>query len=366
MKDRDLYELFNEIEIDEKEFKEVEVTDIDRAKVKKAVKASVYKKRKMNWKTKAASAVAVCVLSVGMLGAAFPATAGNIPIIGDIFRFVDNGGTFDNYKEYSSALNLTEESNGIQITINDAIYDGKTVSVTYTMKSEQDLGEQPSLGGFLDIKGTSGIAGSSAITKVGEHEYVGLITASKIDGADMDQAKVNWNIGNITIDSHDYIKGKWKFAFSLDAAEQLVQQVGKNTARNGVEVAIDKLSISPMSFVVYFNQIVSKEVTDKWHRADVDIEIKDDLGNEYPGVHNGGKGDGQNNFSWSKTFKKLDPNATKLVITPHVSLYEYTSENFGGVEIDENGNETEISIPTKEGKGREEFTLDEIVIELEK
>ena len=56
-------------------------------------------------------------------------------------------------------------------------------------------------------------------------------------------------------------------------------------------------------------------------------------------------------MSWSKTFEKLDENATKLIITPHITLREFTSKNSGGVEITKNG-EKEIPIPIKPGKGK--------------
>lgn len=71
-------------------------------------------------------------------------------------------------------------------------------------------------------------------------------------------------------------------------------------------------------------------------------------------------------MSWSKTFEKLDENATKLIVKPHVSFYEHTSENFGGVEISEDEEEKELEIPSKPGKGREEFIMDDIIIDLKK
>ena len=63
---------------------------------------------------------------------------------------MDNGrtGLYDDYKEYSTEINMTEESNGIKVTINDAIYDGKTVSVTYSIESDQDLGDDPIIFGY--------------------------------------------------------------------------------------------------------------------------------------------------------------------------------------------------------------------------
>ena len=67
----------------------------------------------------------------------FQAYAGNVPVIGDIFRFLDNRrtGIYDNYQEYSSTVNMTKESNSIKITINDAIYDGKTVLCRIRLKA---------------------------------------------------------------------------------------------------------------------------------------------------------------------------------------------------------------------------------------
>ena len=64
-----------------------------------------------------------------------------LPIVGDIFRFLDNGrtGLYENsktdagkimephynYKQYTTVLNMTKESKGIKITINDAILMGR-------------------------------------------------------------------------------------------------------------------------------------------------------------------------------------------------------------------------------------------------
>ena len=119
-----------------------------------------------------------------------------------------------------------------------------------------------------------------------------------------------------------------------------------------------------MSFIVYYDQVVSEKVRNKWHGVDVDLEIKDDLGNSYSGEGNGGSGDSEGyKMSWSKTFEKLNQNATKLIITPHIRLYEYTSDNYGSVEITKDG-PRKIPIPEKPGKGKEEFDLENIIIEL--
>ena len=367
---KDIYELLNEIDIDEKEFEEMEVTELEKAKVKKELKKSLHEKKKgKSWKRNIAAAAVIIGLSASTFGLTFPATAGNIPVIGDIFRFLDNGrtGLYDEYKEYSTEINMAEESKGITVTINDAIYDGKTVSITYSIETEQDLGNDPMIYGTLDIKGSTGQAGTSAISKIDENHYVGLITASSMNLRNEDTVKIKWNLGSITIpEKQEEIKGKWNFALTLDATESRTQLSDQSVEQNGVQVHVGEISITPMSFIVYYDQVVSENIRNKWHGVEVEIEVKDELGNNYSGEGNGGTGDSEGyNISWSKTFEKLDEKATKLIITPHITLREYTSENFGSVEMTKDG-EREIPIPKKPGKGKEEFVLEDIIIELEK
>ncbi|KOP82902.1 DUF4179 domain-containing protein [Cytobacillus solani] len=364
---KDIYELLNDIDIDETEFEEIEVDELEKARVKKALKKSIrQKKKRMGWKKNVAAAAILCGLSVTTIGLTFPAYAGSIPVIGDIFRFLDNGrtGLYDDYKEYSTEINMTDESNGIRVTLNDAIFDGKTISLTYSIESEQDLGDQPILEDFLEIKGVSSQSGSAHISKVDDHNYVGIVTATNLDRDQEDVAKIKWGIDRITLPDQQYkeIKGSWKFALALDATERKDFISEGSSELAGVKVNIGKISFTPMSFIVYYDQIISKEVRDKWHAVDVEIEIRDDLGNSYSGEGNGGSGDGYN-MNWSKTFEKLDENASKLIITPQIMLREHTPDNFGSVEITKDGPK-EIPIPEKPGKGKEEFVLEDIVIDI--
>ena len=60
---------------------------------------------------------------------------------------------------------MTKESNGIKVTINDAVFDGETVTITYSIESDKDLGEDPIILDTLDIKGSTGNAGTSGYFK---------------------------------------------------------------------------------------------------------------------------------------------------------------------------------------------------------
>ncbi|WP_141499886.1 DUF4179 domain-containing protein [Paenibacillus luteus] len=366
---KDVYELLNDMDIDEHEFVEMEVNELEKAKVKRALKESIVQKRKMrSWKKPVAAAVMVVGLSTATLGLTFPAYAVSLPVIGNIFKILDVGkaGVYDHYQEYSTEMNLTAESNGIKVIINNAIFDGETVALTYSIESNQDLGESPYLRGLLNMKGSTGGAGGSKISKVDSSRYVGITTETGFfKGQKPDTVNMKWQIDSIVIqENQEEIKGKWSFAFALEATEADTQVIGQSSEHDGVAVQIGELSVTPMSFIVHYDQLVSEEIRNKWHGVDVDIEVKDDLGNLYSGKGNGGTGDKEGyHTSWSKTFEKLDPNAAKLILTPQIRLYEYTSENYGSVEETKDGPQS-AAIPEKSGKGEEKFKMEDIVIDL--
>ncbi|OEC01449.1 ECF-type sigma factor negative effector [Lysinibacillus sphaericus] len=380
---KDIYELLNDINIDENEFEEMEVSELEKAKVKNTLKKSINKKRKMqSWKKNVAVASILVGLSATTFGLTFPAYAKNIPVIEDIFRFFDNGrtessidsndvkdeekGLYYNYKQFSNEINLTKESNGIKITVNDAVFDGKTVTLTYSIESEQDLGKHAGTS-LPKIEGMNALGGTDRTTKIDTNKYVGILTVSNLEDKTLDIANIKWNIDSIqNPDNHTEIKGDWNFDFSLNAVDSTMQLSDSSSERNGVKVNIEKISVNPMSFIVYYDQIVSENISNKWDGVDVELEIKDDLGNVYSGEGNGGKGTDSYNMSFSKTFEKLDENATKLIVSPHITLRDYNSDNYSSVEVSKDGVEREITLPEKSGKGKEEFVLEDIVIELKK
>lgn len=380
---KDIYELLNDIDIDEKELEEIEASEIEKEKVKRNVKQSIRVKKKMkSWKKGVAAASILVGLSVATLGIGFPTYAGGLPIVGDIFRFLDNGrtGLYENsktdagkimephynYKQYTTVLNMTKESKGIKITINDAIFDGKTVSINYSIESNRDLGENPSTLDFLTIKGAGTQSGSNKITKVADRKYTGLIkTSSDLVGSKETIVNVEWNVQSIAIlETEEEIKGDWNFNINLKGIENIETLIGGSTEKDGVKVNMERMEITPISFILYYNQEVSQKIRGVWDGVDVDLEVRDDLGNQYYGEGNGGSGEDSYNFNWSKTFQQLNENATKLIITPHVNLRIHTPENYGSVTIVE-GQVKERFVPRRLG-GNKGIVLDDIVIDLKK
>ena len=368
---KDIYELLNDVDIDESEMDTMDVSEFEKEKVKKHLRKSL--KKNKGWKKKSFIAAALCCVvigSVGAVGIKNPAYAAEIPIVGDIFRLLDNGrtGIYDKYKENANEINVTKESNGVAITIKDAIFDGKTITYTYEIKSDKDLGESPMLSGApLSIKGyKGGMGGSSQIKRVGENTYIGQDNSTIDDEKDEVICKLNFReiVATGENESIEEVAGKWDFDFNLKALESKKQIINKGTEKNGVKANIDSISKTSMSFIVNYSQVVPEELKKKWFDMSLEIEIKDNLGNIYKGEGNGGHGNVKDNtMYWSKTFGKLDEGATTLIITPKMHL----SNTGGGVSVDENGKETEIKhIIDADHPERGEIIFDDIAMNLEK
>ena len=199
---KDIYELLNDLNIDENEFEEMEVNDLEKANIKRSLKNAIkQKKKRSSWKKSVAAASIIAGLSVTTF-VTYPAYAGNIPVIDDIFRFFDNGktdkensqnkepGLYYDYKKFSNEINMTKESNGTKITINDAVFDGKTLTLTYTIESEQDLGNAGIT--MPKITGMKATGGTGNTSKLDANKYVGILTVSNLEDKKLDVAHINW------------------------------------------------------------------------------------------------------------------------------------------------------------------------------
>lgn len=371
---KDIYTLLAEVPVDEQELAAMEQNGVDhelgKARLKKQLKHTIFgqqKKRRKRAVYIAAAAAVVLVTSGAYVGITNPAYAAELPIVGDIFRFLDNGrtGAYDLYKENASEINITKVDQGIAMTIKEAIFDGQTVYYTYELASERDLGEQPIIGGGpFSIKGyRGGMTGSEGLVKVADGQYVGQANYSIDQKRDSVSCKLD--IEQIRLANDEQINGSWSFAFTLKAVEADIQLIGQSAAIDDHVVTIDSLEKTPMSFSINYSQFLPESYRDMGQSMNVTAEliVRDDLGNVYPGESQGGHGNmNTGEMSWRTTFGKLDSEATQLIITP--SLY-YSAGSGGGVAIDRNGNETPLESWSVEGESHTDY-MEEIVVEINK
>ncbi|MGL5617170.1 MAG: DUF4179 domain-containing protein [Sarcina sp.] len=365
---KDIYELFNNINIDDNEFIEMETNELESIKLKKSLKKSINMRK--NKKGKCALVASLAFITTLVLGVSFPTYAKQIPIIGNVFSILEDS-IYKNYKESANELNITKESNGINITVNDAVFDGTNITLTYTIESDKDLGEDISLWSYMKLKDLdhSGSTIHDKFMKINDNTYVGQSNISIFDlfKNPKDSIDFTLNIRGIINDENEIkTKGRWEYNISLKAIEGDAILVNKSVENEGIIATIDRVTINPMSIFIAYSENVSNDVADKYDSAVMDLEVRDDLGNMYKVQGHGSEGDTEMNQLSSIIVEKLKDGAKKLIVTPKVIL-----KDLDGVKYQEqqskNGYNGETSIglaETYDCLEVKEIILEDIIIEL--
>lgn len=361
---KDVYEHLNNIDMSVSQFEEAEVSEAEKEKVKMELKGKmkIRKQKPVKWRKMAAAAsISIGISAASLFGLSYTSFAQEIPLLGNLFQLFSGDGIYGSYDENSESLTIAKEDNGINVTMNEVIFDGKSLYMTYTIESEMDLGESPELTGIPTILDSPSMFSSTRdeLLKSGENKYVGMTVADLRTEDQVDKGKFEFMIESFVPDSAvgtGAINGNWVFNFELSATDNVEQIVNLNAESNGVDVTVNKVVYTPMSFILYYDEELSNYGMNKWVSVLIDMIVKDDLGNVYTNKHNGGHSDSFTQVHHTNTFEKLNPEATKLIVTPVLHLLEAdgTDEN-GNIYRDEGSNVAE-----------QEFQLEEIVIEIEK
>ncbi len=121
--------------------------------------------RKRFYQVAAAVALIIGISTTSMIVS--PALANfvaQIPIIGSVFDYfaVDND-EFESYGRFSESVGLSQSSKGIDITIEQAVYDGTNVTISFILKSEEPLGKAIEIAGFPIVKDAEGSNSGMAV-----------------------------------------------------------------------------------------------------------------------------------------------------------------------------------------------------------
>ncbi|MEG2936139.1 MAG: DUF4179 domain-containing protein [Clostridium sp.] len=92
-------------------------------------------------KRRAIAVAALATACTAVLGGTITTYAEDIPIVRDIFKALNNK-VYNGYKENANEVNITKTYKGTSVTINDAVFNGSTITLTYTIKANKDLGEE--------------------------------------------------------------------------------------------------------------------------------------------------------------------------------------------------------------------------------
>ncbi|RWZ54662.1 DUF4179 domain-containing protein [Halobacillus fulvus] len=278
----------------------------------------------------------------------FPAIASQLPFMDDVVRFFsDDGESYEDFETFSTDIGLAQTSNGTTVMIDNAVYDGTNVTISFALETEKELEEDVEIRAqnWFDVVGASGMGGSEKITKISDHRYVGLasFTPHFADEEYPEAIQVTWKpevFEGLTQDLS--LKGDWSFAFSLERLEGDVDLVNKTVQNEDVSFTLQSVEFTDVSTVINYEQVVSNELLKEWKSVTPVFRVTDDLGR----VYMDGTGGGGTSMDQGKTFKgtsdfpTIQEGANKLIIQP-------------------------IQIASLlEGKGHTKIELDPIVIDL--
>ncbi len=348
----DIYRLFNEIGTDfAHQRSEAPVDELERQRVKKELGRRIKMeqgKKTRKIATRAVAAMAVAVIGVTGFCLTCPTYAKELPVIGDIFKLFDQSedGVYGNYKEYATEVGETKEDNGFAVTLNDVIYDGKTLTYTYTIKTDRKLGEQLSMNDDLIPDASyksSGMSGGVGIKKLEDGIYVGSSSMTPdMEKAPKDTFKAKWKIAEILdMDSNESFDCNVKFLVETPVLKGQSRPLNQSvkTADGSVKVDLEQITVTDANMILDYAVSVSGDpiilypdqpgrMSDK--RSAIVLRVTDDQGKSYDYKDNGGYSkNGEAALHEKITLEKLSEGVKTLTVT----VYDFgTNQPIEGID----------------------------------
>lgn len=333
MNNKDVYETFNYMNFDEKEYENipVEMNEIEKKSIKKNLIKNIKENKNMKKAKIAITAAAITLIcGVGIVGAA-PDTLKNVPILNSIVQKLnDQSGYSGDFQKYVQAVGQTVKNNGLEITINEALCDDSRLIIGYTVKSNKNMKglvnngvDMPFLGNNIKINGKEEHFGGGLTI-----DYLDNNSIIAVCGMDLENKKLpkNFNV-DLNIKEAFNIKGIWDFSFSVskeDVEDKTTTfKPGTKVKLPGANIKIDKVMFSPIntSILLSGNYINKGGLVE--HEMGIfpysDWFVFDDKGVEIACKGSGGgtKGAPSNKFNYKYDFEVLKDIPKYLKVVPY-------------------------------------------------
>lgn len=314
----------------------IEVPEEIKSKINGTLENLNIKKKK---KTKLKIAVSVAAVFVAFLtiGITMPAYAQNIPIIGSIFKLLDNG-FYEEYDEYASDINVTKESNGVKVTISSIVYDGIDLNVAYTVESDEPMKSNPHIlekDFFINGKLTTFSSGGSGKFLDDNKTYIGVETFKVSKDEVPKEIQEKTLLGGyvevpdeftLTLNIKEFlgeIKGDWNF--NIQVASEKVNgkvkeiDVDKNLNQLATDMKVNKVITTPINTVLYASS------KNDGSSSDIEYIVEDNKGRMLQMKSSSGSGDAERIY-FSYNFKEKYDDTKKLTFTPYIRTYSNSIE----------------------------------------
>ncbi|MEK6189555.1 MAG: DUF4179 domain-containing protein [Carnobacterium alterfunditum] len=265
---------------------------------------------------------------------ALPTVAGQIPFMQNLLTYFEDEELPTTYAKLATVVNQVQTSNGIGVMIENAVYDGTNVIITYAIQTDLALGDNPRAEGWVNIKESSGMGGTGSIEKIDDTTYVGVEKVTPhFKKENPEEIHVEWTPQAFTnIQTSEQIEGDWQFEFLLTQLTTNLLQLDELVVQDGIQLTLKSLERSEMAAVLEYEFDVEESILQDWPSISIEMsEVKDNLGNLYEVNGNGGISYDNGTSNESKaTIYSLDERATSLTIIPEIY---YSKESGEGLEI---------------------------------
>lgn len=294
--------MLNDIDINENEFEEAAVDEMEKERIKKNLKKSI-RRRGVAGKKKVIAAAAITFVCITSVMAVEPTLAKNIPIINQLFK-QDLISINKQYADYIDTIGKTKSCEGIDVTFESAAADDNKLFLNFIVKNNNKEIKDDYTDALL-IPTSMKVNGKSVSTGAGASwEFIDNNTIRVLKKIDWSQDKVP-NKMNIDIDITELYgkSGDWGVHFFLDKSNQaektVEEKINVKLDINGVNGKISTVIISPLTVTIKGEG----DFEDMKNNSHLDFIVLDDKGNKlsWDGSSGGTKGVGHA-YKWSSTF----------------------------------------------------------------
>jgi Domain of unknown function (DUF4179)/Family of unknown function (DUF5643) len=310
------------LDLDIANIEPLELSDDKKADIKNHILANGRKKKRFTQLRQLTAAAIISVSAVTAMGLAFPTVASQLPFMHNIFSYFQDDVDLD-FNKFATAIGQVQTDNGISVMIENAVYDGTAITVSYAVETDKELGDHPREENFFDIEKSKGWSATGrSLGKVSDTTYVGLAKITpKFANVSPTEVVLSWEPYSFTnTETNTELKGDWQFEFKLTKLESDFQLINESIEQNGVTVVIKSFETNDMSTVIHYEQFIDTDALKQWSSVSAQFDnIHDDLGNTY--LYNGyGNTTNDNGLSYksSGSIRSIDPNAKSLTFVPTI------------------------------------------------
>ncbi|WP_235822729.1 DUF4179 domain-containing protein [Cytobacillus massiliigabonensis] len=179
-----------------------------------------------------------------------------LPFFESIFQFLGDGGLKGAATEDKQDIQQQQSEDGISMEIQEAVYDGIRLSISYRIKSEEPIKEfnRRKINAHIPFNGfqMDKVISNDQFKQVSDHEVIGYSTFTYTASEMPDDIKVDF-LYRGAIDYHSTKKKGFRFLFDIPikkTSEIDTIVLNKKQSHNGEELTLKEINVSPISTTV--------------------------------------------------------------------------------------------------------------------